>query len=369
MCTNKIYNRLMENPLGTIAILGSGETSPNLIGVHRELLADLKNSSNAYMIDSPFGFQENAEQLIEKIQEFYKVSLNIDINLASYRKIEDLGTKSFYKSIQMLENASFIFAGPGSPSYASKLWSGNEFEQTLTNHILNGNNGLFASAAASTLGEYTLPVYEIYKVGVNPYWEKGLNILKVFDLSCTVIPHFNNAEGGNHDTSFSYVGKNRMSALLEKAYTNILGIDEHTALVISGKNQTFKVIGLGNVTVINTNDTYEFGKDSVEELSTLQNLLSINKKNKTRNNESEILDLNSSEKSAIKEIASLEIQIENNKRNNERFESIVEQLIILRSKLREDKNYELSDKVRDILESSGLQIEDTDQGMQWKVID
>ena len=122
MCTEKIYNRFMKNALGSIAILGSGETSPNLVSVHRELLEILDNSSDAYMIDTPFGFQENANQLVEKIIEFYKVSLNIEMKLASYRKIEELNTKSFFKSIQLLENASFIFAGPGSPSYASKLW-------------------------------------------------------------------------------------------------------------------------------------------------------------------------------------------------------------------------------------------------------
>ena len=56
-----------------------------------------------------------------------------------------------------------------------------------------------------------------------------------------------------------------------------------------------------------------------------------------------------------------------NKKNNERFEMLVENLILLRSKLRNEKNYELSDQVRDILESSGLQIEDSEQGIQWKV--
>ena len=170
----------MKNAAGSLAILGSGETSPNLVSVHRELLKGLDDSSNIFMIDSPFGFQENANQLVEKIIDFYKVSLNVEMKLASYRKIEELNTKSFFKSLQLLENASFIFAGPGSPSYASKLWHGNEFEQTLKNHLIKGGNSLFASAAASTLGEHTLPVYEIYKVGQDPYWEKGLNILDVF---------------------------------------------------------------------------------------------------------------------------------------------------------------------------------------------
>ena len=111
----------MKNATGSLAILGSGETSPNLVSVHRELLNGLDDSSDIFMIDSPFGFQENANQLVEKIIDFYKVSLNVDMKLATYRKIEELHSKSFFKSIQLLENASFIFAGPGSPSYASKL--------------------------------------------------------------------------------------------------------------------------------------------------------------------------------------------------------------------------------------------------------
>jgi len=41
------------------------------------------------MIDSPFGFQENANQLVEKIIDFYKVSLNVDMKLATYRKLKN----------------------------------------------------------------------------------------------------------------------------------------------------------------------------------------------------------------------------------------------------------------------------------------
>ena len=47
----------MSNQLGTIAILGSGETSPNLVAVHRKLLQEIPKHVNAYMLDSPFGFQ------------------------------------------------------------------------------------------------------------------------------------------------------------------------------------------------------------------------------------------------------------------------------------------------------------------------
>ena len=85
----------MKNATGSLAILGSGETSPNLVSVHRELLNGLDDSSDIFMIDSPFGFQENANQLVEKIIDFYKVSLNVDMKLATYRKIEELHSKCF----------------------------------------------------------------------------------------------------------------------------------------------------------------------------------------------------------------------------------------------------------------------------------
>ena len=137
MCTEKIYNRFMKNALGSIAILGSGETSPNLVSVHRELLEILDNSSDAYMIDTPFGFQENANQLVEKIIEFYKVSLNVEMKLASYRKIEELNTKSFFKSIQLLENASFIFAVIGDSVPLSFLALHPKSKPTRSS-ILNG---------------------------------------------------------------------------------------------------------------------------------------------------------------------------------------------------------------------------------------
>mgnify|MGYP001289738618 CR=1 FL=1 len=356
----------MTNELGKIAILGSGETSPNLVGVHRELLEG-KASSNCFMIDSPFGFQENADQLVEKIQDFYKTSLNIEINLASFRKIDELNSKSFFKTIEFLKSASFIFAGPGSPSYASKLWSGNQIQSTLLNHLSEGKNALFASAAATTLGENTLPVYEIYKVGKDPFWEKGLNILNSYGLSCSVVPHFNNKEGGNHDTSYSYVGKNRIEKLLDQSYSNILGIDEHTAVIISGKDGLFEVKGIGKLTLINKKGIHQFDNGSVEDLSILQDLLKLDKSN--NQNQKEMLENETQDTAYLKQIAKLEIEVENNNKNNERFSKIVGELISLREKLREEKNYELSDTIRNILESCNLQIEDSGNDIKWSILD
>ena len=71
----------MSKVKGSIAILGSGETSPNLVTVHRRLINNLGKEVNAYMIDTPFGFQENADELVNKLKEFYEKSINIKICL------------------------------------------------------------------------------------------------------------------------------------------------------------------------------------------------------------------------------------------------------------------------------------------------
>ena len=54
----------MQEVNGSIAILGSGETSPNLVSVHRNLINKIDGEVIASLIDTPFGFQENADQLV-----------------------------------------------------------------------------------------------------------------------------------------------------------------------------------------------------------------------------------------------------------------------------------------------------------------
>ena len=60
---------------------------------------------------------------------------------------------------------------------------------------------------------------------------------------------------------------------------------------------------------------------------------------------------------------------EENESNNKIFKELVTQLIDLRLKLRSEKNYEMSDMIRDILESSNIQIEDSTDKIEWKIKD
>ena len=93
----------------------------------------------------------------------------------------------------------------------------------------------------------TVPVYEIYTAGEPPRWEDGLDLLRTTGLSAAVIPHFDNAEGGTHDTRFCYLGERRLTSLERRlaADTCVLGVDEHTACVFDLDRGTADVRGRG----------------------------------------------------------------------------------------------------------------------------
>ena len=99
----------------------------------------------------------------------------------------------------------------------------------------------------------------------------------------------------------------------------------------------------------------------------MQNHLSKNHKDKPSEINQEAKQNKSDE--TLRKIANLEIQIEENESNNKIFKELVTQLIDLRLKLRSEKNYEMSDMIRDILESSNIQIEDSTDKIEWKIKD
>ena len=144
-----------------------------------------------------------------------------------------------------------MFAGPGSPTYALRHWRGTLVPGLLAEKLSHGGVLTFASAAALTLGRVTVPVYEVYKVGEAPAWVPGLDLLSAVGLTVALIPHYDNAEGGTHDTRFCYLGEERL-ALLERDLPDgafVLGVDEHTALHLDLDERRAEVVGHGGVTV------------------------------------------------------------------------------------------------------------------------
>ncbi|MBV9933075.1 MAG: hypothetical protein JO367_02140 [Actinobacteria bacterium] len=234
-----------------LAIMGSGETSPTMIKTHRRLLAEADRVGPAVLLDTPVGFQENASDIAARAVEYFRDGVGHPISVARWRGAHE-DDVTYEEMLTALRSAGYVFAGPGSPSYALRQWADTPVPSLLAAKLRDGGCVTFASAAALTLGVVTVPVYEIYKVGEEPRWLPGLDLLgAATGLSIAVIPHYDNAEGGTHDTRFCYLGERRL-AELERSLpdgTFVLGVDEHTACVIDLEASTATVEGLGGVTV------------------------------------------------------------------------------------------------------------------------
>ncbi len=235
---------------GIIAIMGSGETTDSMVRVHRSLLEKIGPSARAVFLDTPAGFQMNADDLYEKAKEYFQKRLGQSLERVSF-KSKHIPIHEAEKAYQILREANYIFVGPGSPTYALKNWAGTPIPQIIADRVREGGCFVAASAAALTLGRFTLPVYEIYKVGEDLHWTEGLDLLGEFGLALAVIPHWNNAEGGTHDTRFCYMGEPRLMRLesLLPPDIPILGIDEHTACILDFPAGRASIRGVGGITL------------------------------------------------------------------------------------------------------------------------
>jgi hypothetical protein len=234
-----------------LTIMGSGETAPTMVSTHRMLAARLPKGAQAVLLDTPYGFQENAGELSVKACDYFRTSINMQLLPTDLVRVHGADSVHVERAIQMIADALYVFAGPGSPTYALRQWSGTAIDDVLRAKLRTGGIVTFASAAALTLGRRTLPVYEIYKVGEDPRWLDGLDVLAELEINAVVVPHYNNAEGGHHDTRFCYMGERRLSQLEGEldAGTWVLGVDEHTALVIDIDADVAEVTGKGVVTI------------------------------------------------------------------------------------------------------------------------
>ncbi|WP_179894287.1 hypothetical protein [Streptomyces sp. or20] len=79
----------------------------------------------------------------------------------------------------------------------------------------------------------------------------GLDLLGALGLPVAVIPHYDNAEGGTHDTRFCYLGEPRLAALEHELpdESAVLGIDEHTAVIVDLSTSLVRVWGRGVMTI------------------------------------------------------------------------------------------------------------------------
>jgi cyanophycinase-like exopeptidase len=406
--------------------MGSGELTATMVEIHKLLLARLNTKPRAVFLDTPAGFQLNADQISANALEYFRKRVGCEMAVASYKSHETVSEIDAALAVQRLREADYILMGPGSPTYTVSQLQPSPVPSIFTKHVQKGGCLVAASAAALTMGRFTLPVYEIYKVGAHMHWIDGLDLLGTFGMSLVVIPHWNNAEGGTHDTSRCFMGKSRFDKLIAilPETLPILGLDEHTACIIDLEADTFAIHGIGNVTFIVNGEIQNFSSGTVYPLNLLRDRIEF-----SNNTPVEVLETvpklvideaaefweqvhsladdfqqaigTDDVKGSAKALLDLDRIIWQAQGNLEHpdviaqardlfreelailgtrkylstsllekyFAPVIEQLLSLRQRFREEKDFIAGDMIRDALSRSGIIVEDTPEGPRWSLME
>jgi cyanophycinase-like exopeptidase len=410
--------------------MGSGETAPTMTSVHTDLIARMgPQPVPATMLDTPFGFQENADDICARALGYFRDNVGFPITIATYRDREKATPLQYETMLARINEARYVFAGPGSPTYALRQWRDTAVPDALVTKLRNGGCVTFASAAAVGLGAFALTVYEVYKVGEPPRWLDGLDLLKHVGLHAAVIPHYNNAEGGTHDTRYCYMGERRLRMLEEQLPddVSILGVDEHTACIFDLDAGTVTVRGRGAVTWRHRGESRRFENSTVLPIDALaESGADVHPAPKPANDAPAVeatLDATAESSPFLEELANHAgdaesalaghdvegavaalLAIDTQMREwaadtldsdeqeqaraalrqyvvrlgelardgaadpRERLAPLVERVLALRRQLRSEGDFKMSDRLRALLVDAGVEVRDTREGSNWELV-
>ena len=106
----------------------------------------------------------------EKLEEYFDTSLHVERNdpaLPLVRPGEQNSSAPFLN--KQVRQANYVFAGPGSPTYALAQWAPLHFEDDLSSVLGATVRCVSPPRQRLTLGAFTAPIYEVYKVGIRAH--------------------------------------------------------------------------------------------------------------------------------------------------------------------------------------------------------
>jgi hypothetical protein len=243
---------MSEQP-GIVVLFSSGETSASGQRIYEWLFRRLSPPIRMAVLETPAGFQPNTALVAEKVADFVRHHLQNhqpQVTVVPARRRGTYFSPDDPDIVAPLLQADVIFMGAGSPTYAVRqLQDSLAWHTLLARHRL-GAAVVLASAAAIAASVQCLPVYEIYKAGADLHWCPGLDLFGSYGLSLCLVSHWDNTEGGAElDTSRGFVGRARFDQLrvMLPPEVTVVGLDEHTALVVDVAAQACRVMGRGGV--------------------------------------------------------------------------------------------------------------------------
>ncbi len=347
---------------GKILLFGSGETLPRSQSIYNRLFSEIDASIRVAILETPAGFEPNSSDVagnIGKYLEKHLQNFHPKISLIPVRKRGTAFSPDDPTLLEQMYDANVLFIGPGSPTYTVRqLRNSVTWDSLRASHRL-GSALVMASAAVLAVSTYTLPIYEIFKVGEELHWKRGLNFFDHWGLSLVFVPHWNNNDGGSTlDTSRCYLGQTRFAQMLDLLpdanQQTIVGIDEATALEIDLEAACCQVSGLGSITLLRDGRRQQIGTGNnfpIDELGPFH-----------RPHSDDCIPVDAWQRT----LAGIEAA-----RNSDRsIEPPTEVLMLVeaRKQARLAKDYARSDQLRDAIAALGWRVIDGAQGQQVELI-
>jgi hypothetical protein len=334
--------------LGRIAFLGSGETSLAGGRIFETLARLIPSPVRVAILETPAGFELNASLVAGRVKDFLATRLQNykpTIDLIPARKKGTEFSPDNPDILKPLLQANMIFMGPGSPSYVVRQLKGTLAWDIIRARHRQGATLIFSSAATISVGQWVLPVYEVYKVGEDVHVKDGLGIFSDFGMHVSFVPHWNNAEGGvDLDTSRCFIGMERFDQwrALTPAENIIVGLDEHSGIILDFEKNICDVHGVSSVTVMKNTGTEMYPSGASFPLSELGQM-------KTPDD----ADI----RSGVWEMIASAQRVGDDTHSEE-----VLALLEERKQARENKNFAESDRLRDKIASLGWAVQDSKSG-------
>jgi cyanophycinase-like exopeptidase len=372
---------------GLVTLMGSGEVSPGMVKVHRGLLDRVEGEPRPVFLDTPAGFELGIDAIGQRFAEYFQTSLGTPLRVARYHHREDPPDKQA-DALAILAQAKYIVAGPGSPTYAIRQLRDTPIYGVILSRWNAGAQLVFASAATVSLGRHALPVYEIYKVGEGLHWEEGLDLLGPSGYELAIIPHWDNAEGGTHDTRACFMGMDRFGRLRDQLPPTavVLGVDEHTAVTLDIAHDEGVVGGRSGITVLRADADRRFLSGERFSLDVLRPSGAPGVRTPAKPRASTTPASLPQAASAIAAgdlpgglriaaddapeglavlLSQAATAAENLPIGDEHLDPLIQLLVELRSSLRERSEWALADHLRDRLLGLGIELRDTPEGTIW----
>jgi cyanophycinase-like exopeptidase len=345
----------MPDQPGQLVLFGSGETAASGRKVFEEVFQNLPSPARVAILETPGGFEPNTAAVAGRIAEFLKHGLQnytMEFDIIPARQRGTAFSPDDPALAERVLTADCIVLGPGSPTYAVRQLSASVVWDAVRLRFATGATLVLASASVLAVSTHTLPVYEIYKAGADVGWENGLDLLGPAGLNVAFVPHWNNREGGaDLDTCRCYMGVDRFARLqsLLPSPVTIVGIDEHTALIVDPESSTGRVEGRGSVTLQRGEETRKYKRENAFALSLLGDC-----------------DLTAIAEGVPSRLRDRADQVEQTKQpgtpSNNSLPPEVLAIVERREKARSRQDWATADALRDELAEMGYQLRDTPNG-------